>query len=212
MAAAGWVYRFAYIAPETTVSVLSRGWKDDQAVAYSAVVYAGTYVRRPGTNDIPLGEPVGNIHFSCAEVIRLADDGVGRRFVIHNLDRDYSCAVDVLYLAESLIKLLPSPPGWPPRWPPQQASTELITPHKKESSVPTGTAHIWHDPAGEILAIGRPMTETLKCVPGSGNAELTVVVDVDGGQIADLPISHVVDVASRTLVGRAALAGRNQED
>ena len=203
------MYRYAYIAPDTTVSVFAHGFKVNQAVVYSAVVYPGTFVGGP--HDVPIDPPVGHINFSGTEVTQHVDGTVGRRFVIQNLAGWWSCAVDVLYLGQ----LIEEPIPWPHiPWPPirQQASTELIARHKKESPMPTGTVHIWHDLAGEILAIGRPMTETLKCVPVSGNAESTVVVDVDEGQIADLPISHVVDVASRTLVSRSALAGRNQDD
>lgn len=64
------------------------------------------------------------------------------------------------------------------------------------------TIHVWHNTSGEITAIGRPIGGA-KCVPLGGGDQAVMEAEVEEGQIAGLPRTHLVDVARRAIVKHA---------
>lgn len=62
---------------------------------------------------------------------------------------------------------------------------------------------LWHNVAGEIVAIGRPMGER-KAVPVGSDGLNILDVEVAEEEISSLPRTHVVDSSSRGIVRRSA--------
>jgi hypothetical protein len=89
--AAGVVYRFDYIAPNSGDNVFIHGYLDNQAVAYSAVVYAGA-----GVNN-----PIGACSITQGETYRHVDGTIGRKVYVQNLAPFNSCTVDILQTVET---------------------------------------------------------------------------------------------------------------
>ena len=91
--AASRVYRFDYLAPNSSASVFIHGYSNTQAVNYSAVVYPGTGVGVP--------YPLGHITVTQGETFAHVDGTVGRLVSVQNLAPFNSCTVDILQIIES---------------------------------------------------------------------------------------------------------------
>ena len=62
--------------------------------------------------------------------------------------------------------------------------------------------HIWYDPTGKILAVGRPMgSEKEQIIPlKTGDSHEPIVLDVSEDLINSLHQTHRIDVKQRALV------------
>ena len=91
--AANLEFRIDYIAPGASAGVFIHGYANNQAVAYSAVVYAGF------GDGVPF--PLGRVNLTQGEVLRHVDGTIGRTVNVQNLAPFNSCTVDVLVLWDS---------------------------------------------------------------------------------------------------------------
>jgi hypothetical protein len=90
--AAGREYRWDFINPGTTVGVYIHGYANNEAVAYSAVVYA-----LAGGGVVPLG----HINKTEGEVFRHVDNTIARTIYVENRAPFNPCEVDLNIIAES---------------------------------------------------------------------------------------------------------------
>lgn len=90
--AAKLVYRFDFIAPNGSNNVFIHGYSNNQAVNYSAVVYAGS---GPG---VPF--PAGHMNMTQGETFRHVDGTVARKVYVQNLAPFNSCTIDILEMSE----------------------------------------------------------------------------------------------------------------
>jgi hypothetical protein len=65
------------------------------------------------------------------------------------------------------------------------------------------TVFVWHDLAGQILAVGRPMSGS-PCIPIPADGASAVQGEVDEEAVAGLHETHLVDVGRQALVMRGA--------
>ncbi|MFE9820650.1 hypothetical protein ACFYSH_00500 [Streptomyces sp. NPDC005791] len=87
------VYRFDYIAPNASASVYLHPYGDREAVAQSAVVYAGSGAGVPN--------PKGDATLTVGRATRHVDGTIARTFHVQNHAPFNSCTVDVLEIAET---------------------------------------------------------------------------------------------------------------
>lgn len=86
-------YRFDYIAPNANAGVYLHPYGDQQAVAQSAVVYAGF------GEGVPF--PLGDATLTAGRATRHVDGSIARTFWVQNNAPFNSCTVDVLEISES---------------------------------------------------------------------------------------------------------------
>ena len=91
--AANLAYRFDYIAPNGSTSVFLHGYSNNEAVNYSAVVYAGF------GEGVPF--PKGHATVTQGETFRHVDGTVARKVYVQNNAPFNSCTVDILQQVES---------------------------------------------------------------------------------------------------------------
>lgn len=86
-------WRWDYVAPNSAASVFIHGYGNREAVAYSAVVYAGS-----GAGVL---YPLGRAIMTEGDTVRHVDGTIGRIVNVRNLAPFNSCTVDVLVQRES---------------------------------------------------------------------------------------------------------------
>ena len=87
------VFRFDYVAPNSSTSLFIHGYSTKEAVNYSAVVYPGS---GPGVLF-----PLGHINLTQGDTYWHVNGTVARKVFIRNLAGFNSCAVDILHTVES---------------------------------------------------------------------------------------------------------------
>ncbi len=63
--------------------------------------------------------------------------------------------------------------------------------------------HVWHDAAGQIVAVGQPMLgqdKDLQVTPLTGEGQLVLETEIDEAKMKNLHQTHVVDVHKKVLV------------
>ena len=63
--------------------------------------------------------------------------------------------------------------------------------------------HVWHDAAGQIVAVGQPMLgqdKDLRVTPLTGEGQLVLETEIDEAKMKNLHQTHVVDVHKKVLV------------
>lgn len=63
--------------------------------------------------------------------------------------------------------------------------------------------HVWHDAAGQIIAVGQPMLgqdKDLLVTPLTGEGQLILETEIDEVKVKNLHQTHVVDVQKKVLV------------
>jgi hypothetical protein len=85
-------FRFDFIDQGASASVYIHGYSDNEAVAYSAVVYA-----LEGEAYYPLGD----ITMTSNEVFRHVDGTVARKVSVQNMAPFNPCTVDINIIAET---------------------------------------------------------------------------------------------------------------
>lgn len=87
-------YKWDYIAPGATVGVYIHGYLDNEAVAYSAVVY--------GLRGEDYFLRFGSINLTQERVDRHIDGTIARTVWVQNLQNFNPCSVDLLSIVETI--------------------------------------------------------------------------------------------------------------